>query len=301
MKNVLMIFLDGVGIGKVDYQFNPFFKFGFNTFTKYFKTIPSVSNLNLAGEEKILKGIDANLGVEGLPQSGTGQVSIFCGINAAKKIGFHFGPFPHSETIETIKELNILKEYLKNNKKVFFANAYPKIFFDYIKQGKTRLSVTTKSCLLNGIKLNTSTDLWKAKALTAEITNERWNKRLGYKLKILSPKAAAKRLLKLSSNYHFTLYEFFLTDHLGHGRIADELQTIHSNLDNFLSELLKQLDYKNTTLIICSDHGNYEDLSIKGHTNNPALFLVAGNNFNKIAESVTDLTNIKSAILKYCL
>ncbi len=299
MNNVLMIFIDGVGIGKEDYQFNPFFKLGFKTFSEQFGKIPSLENQILYGDKKFLKGIDANLGVVGLPQSGTGQVSIFCGVNAAKQLGFHFGPFPHSKTIDVIREQNIFKEFINRKKKVFFANAFPKIFFDYIKQGKSRLSVTSKSCLLNGMKLNSSTDVRKSKALTAEITNERWNKRLGYKLGIISPEGAAKRLLRISSEYHFTLYEFFLTDHLGHGRIADELETVHNNLDRFLSEVFNKLDYKRTTLIVCSDHGNYEDLSVKGHTNNPALFITAGRNARNIFNEVFDLTDIKSAVLKY--
>lgn len=301
MNNVLMIFIDGVGIGKEDYQHNPFFKLGFKTFIKHFGKIPSLKNPFLSSNEKFLKPIDANLGVPGLPQSGTGQVSIFCGVNAAKQIGFHFGPFPHSQTIETIKELNIFKEFIKRKKKVFFANAYPKIFFDYIKQGKSRLSVTSKSCLLNGMRLNTSTDVWKSRALTAEITNERWNKRLNYKLRIITPEGAAKRLLRLASKHHFTLYEFFLTDHLGHGRIVDEFENVHNNLDRFLLEILNSMNGKQTTLVICSDHGNYEDLSVKGHTNNPALFITSGKNAEKIANAVNDLSQIKSAILKYCL
>lgn len=301
MNNVLMIFIDGVGIGKEDYQNNPFFKFGFKTFSEHFGKIPSLKNPILSSNEKFLKPVDANLSVPGLPQSGTGQVSIFCGVNAPKQLGFHFGPFPHSQTIETIKELNIFKEFIKRKKKVFFANAYPKIFFDYIKQGKSRLSVTTKSCLLNGMRLNTSTDVWKSRALTAEITNERWNRRLNYKLRIITPEGAAKRLLRLASKHHFTLYEFFLTDHLGHGRIVDEFEIVHNNLDRFLYQILISMNGKHTTLVICSDHGNYEDLSVKGHTNNPALFITSGKNAEKIAEAVNDLSQIKSAILKYCL
>lgn len=301
MNNVLMIFIDGVGIGKEDFQSNPFFKFGFKTFEKHFGKIPSLQNSYLYSEKKFLKPIDANLEIPGLPQSGTGQVSIFCGVNAAELLGFHFGPFPHSQLNETIKEKNIFREFIKRKKKVFFANAYPKIFFDYIKQGKSRLSVTSKSCLLSGVRLNTSTDVWKARALTAEITNERWNKRLGYNLKLISPEGAAKRLLRLASNYHFTLYEFFLTDHLGHGRNADELEITHTNLDRFLSGILTEMNYKKTTLVVCSDHGNYEDLSVKGHTNNPTLFITAGRNSDKIVSEVNDLTQIKSAILKHCL
>ncbi|MFN3873253.1 MAG: alkaline phosphatase family protein [Ignavibacterium sp.] len=301
MNSVLMIFIDGVGIGKADSEFNPFFKYGFGTFQNIFNQLPHLENPYLNSDSIYLKPVDANLGIDGLPQSGTGQVSIFCGVNAAKIVGNHFGPFPHSKTIDVLRDKNIFREFLNRNKKVFFANAYPKIFFDYLKSGKTRLSATTLSCKLTNIKLNTVTDLRKAKALTAEITNERWNKKLNYNIPFISAKAAARRLLRIASNYNFTLYEFFLTDHLGHGRIKDELEKIHHNLDDFLNEILNKVDKKKMSIVICSDHGNYEDLSVKGHTRNPALFISAGKNAKQIAESINDLTHIKSAIINYCM
>lgn len=296
-----MVFIDGVGIGKADYEYNPFFKLGFNTFEKIFNQIPHLENSFLCTDSIYLKGIDANLGVEGLPQSGTGQVSIFCGVNAAKLVGNHFGPFPHSKTIDLLRDKNIFREFINRNKKVFFANAYPKIFFDYLKSGKTRLSATTLSCRLTNIRLNTSTDVRKAKALSAEITNERWNKRLQYKIPIISAKTAAKRLIRIALDYNFTLYEFFLTDHLGHGRIKEELEKIHKNLDDFLFELLTNYNKEKMSIVICSDHGNYEDLSVKGHTRNPALFISAGKKAKQITDSVIDLTQIKSAIIKNCM
>ncbi len=296
-----MIFIDGVGIGKPDKEYNPFFRLGFKTFSKLFNTIPHLENPFLSTDSIILKPIDANLGVDGLPQSGTGQVSIFCGVNAAKIIGQHFGPFPHSKTIDILRDKNIFKEFLKRNKKVFFANAYPKIFFDYQKSGKTRLSATTLSCKLSGIRLNTGTDLRRARALTAEITNERWNKKLNYKIPTISAKASARRLLRIASENNFTLYEFFLTDHLGHGRIKDEFEKIHNNLDEFLLELLTKFDNQKMNIVVCSDHGNYEDLSVKGHTRNPVLFITAGRQAKNIADSINDLTQIKSAIIKFCM
>lgn len=296
-----MVFIDGVGIGKADEAYNPFFKLGFKTFTELFNAIPHLENTFLSTDSIILKSIDANLGFDGLPQSGTGQVSIFCGVNAAKIVGQHFGPFPHSKTIDVLRDENIFKEFLKRNKKVFFANAYPKIFFDYLKSGKTRLSATTLICKVSGIELNTATDVRRARALTAEITNERWNKKLNYTIPTISAKAAARRLLRIASENNFTLYEFFLTDHLGHGRIKDEFEKIHNNLDEFLLELFTKFDKQKMNIVVCSDHGNYEDLSVKGHTRNPALFIVAGSQSNNIADSVNDLTQIKSAIIKYCM
>jgi hypothetical protein len=295
-----MIFIDGVGIGKDDKEFNPFFKYGFNTFEKIFGAVPSLENPILEKQEKYLFPVDANLGVDGLPQSGTGQVSIFCGINAAKFVGKHYGPFPYSNTIPIIAEQNIFKYYKDIDKKAYFANAYPKLFFDYIKSGKSRLSTTSLSCKLTGIRLNEVSDVRQGKALTAEITNERWNTKLNYKLKLITPRTAAKKLLRIASQNHFTLYEFFLTDHLGHGRIKDEFDKIYQNLDEFLFTIITELNTNELTLIICSDHGNFEDLSVKTHTNNPALTISAGKNAKELFLSIKDLTDIKKSIIKYC-
>jgi len=77
-----MIFLDGVGIGNDDPSCNPFFKNEFKTFTQIFGDTPSEKNSSLSGDKTFLFPTDANLGVNGLPQSGTGQVTIFTGVNA---------------------------------------------------------------------------------------------------------------------------------------------------------------------------------------------------------------------------
>ncbi len=296
MNNILMIFIDGVGIGKVDSSFNPFFKYGFKTFEKFFSGIPSLDNSTLKTESRFLFPVDARLGVDGLPQSGTGQTSIFCGINAAKLIGQHFGPYPYSTLVPLIKEKNIFKYFLDRNQKVTFVNAYPKVFFDYIKSGKKRLSATTLMCQLNGMRLNKPTDVKRGRALTAEITNERWNKKLGYDLPIISPEIAARRLLRIASKNSFTLYEYFLTDHIGHGRYEDEFNQIFGSLDRFLYEIFLKINYNNFSLIICSDHGNLEDTSTKTHTLNPALMIAAGKHAENIFEQVKDLTQIKDVI-----
>ena len=188
MHNVLMVFLDGVGIGKKDELNNPFFKYGFKACENIFGKIPSLENQSLTNGVHFLFPTDATLGVEGLPQSGTGQASLFCGFNAPKFVGKHFGPYPYSTTIPILQKESILVYFKENYKSSYFANAYPKAFFDYINSGRSRLSVTTLTCKLTGIRLNHVTDVRTGRALTAELTNERWNQRLGYKLKVIKPK-----------------------------------------------------------------------------------------------------------------
>lgn len=300
MNPVLMLFLDGVGIGKEDYEYNPFFRYGFKTFNKLLGDIPSNKNQIISNNGFYLTPVDATLGVGGFPQSGTGQTSIFCGINAAKYIGKHFGPYPYSTLIPVIKEKNIFADYLSKRKKSFFANAYPKIFFDYLKSGKSRLSVTSLSCRLSGLRLNRVSDVRRGNALTAEITNERWNKKLGYKLPVIKSETAARRLIRSAVKNDFTLYEYFLTDHLGHGRYDGDLEKTLKTLDDFLFTILNEADKSVLTIIICSDHGNFEDLSFKTHTFNPSIFLTAGKHAKEISDKVKDLSQIKEAIIGAC-
>jgi hypothetical protein len=297
VNRIILLFIDGVGIGKKDSEFNPFFKYKFRTFTDLFGTTPDINNPIIKSNKGFIFPTDARMGVEGFPQSGTGQTSIFCGINAPEFVGKHFGPYPYSTLIPIIKEKNIFLEFIRRGKKAFFMNAYPKVFFDYINSGKQRLSVTSLSSKLSGLKFNTVTDVEKGRALTAEITNERWNQKLGYNLEILTPAAAASRLLNEASHNDLVVYEYFLTDHLGHGRYDGDIENTLNILDEFLFTIFNEADAENDTILLCSDHGNFEDLSVKTHTLNPALTISYGRGAEYLFESIKDLSNIKNALL----
>ncbi len=295
MSKVLMIFVDGIGIGEADIINNPFFTHSFKTFTGHFGALPSLENAAMERDGKYLFPVDALLGVEGTPQSGTGQTTIFCGFNAAAFIGKHFGPFPFSTTIPLIQEQNIFKVLSSKGKKVFFANAYPKVFFDYLKSGKTRVSTTSLSYRSAGYKLNTVNDVRRANALTAEITGERWNRKLGYKIPVITPESAARRLVRIALKNDFTLYEYFLTDYIGHGRIADEFLAIFRMIDNFLFEVIAALP-TDMTLLVVSDHGNLEDISKKQHTLNPSLAITAGKHALQLKENIKSLIDVRDAV-----
>jgi hypothetical protein len=298
MHSTLMIFIDGVGIGENDPQKNPFFDGRLNFTEKIFGSGPHLLNQFLQTDNKYLFPIDACMGIDNLPQSGTGQTSIFCGVNAPKLNGQHFGPYPPSVLKEILQNRNIFREFLNRGFQVEFVNAYPKIFFDYINSGRKRLSATSLSCLLSGVKLKNSTDLRRGKALSAEIDNSRWVKKLNYSHSIIKPETAARRLLRIAQQNQFTLFEYFLTDHIGHGRIKEDADYTLKVLNEFLINIFKNIP-ANISLVICSDHGNIEDMSIKMHTRNPALGITAGLNAEVLAEKIISLYDIKPAILGY--
>ncbi|MBI2416347.1 MAG: alkaline phosphatase family protein [Ignavibacteriales bacterium] len=296
-QKILLVFLDGVGIGEANAEKNPFFKYGFKTFDTFFKQRPSLENQTLQKGNAVLFPIDAIMGVGGFPQSGTGQTSIFCGINAQQHLDMHFGPYPHSSLLPLIEEHNIFRWYKEHNLQAVFANAYPKAFFTYLKTHTRRLSATTICYQSAGYRLYKSAEVYKGKALTAEITNERWNTKLGYHLPVITPELAAKRLLKIAQLHDFTLYEYFLTDYIGHGRYPLEFMNFYHEIDNFLYTLLTNIP-EDVTLIVVSDHGNLEDISVKTHTYNPALGIAAGKHARWIAGEIVQLKDIKNAITR---
>jgi hypothetical protein len=298
LNPVILLFIDGVGIGKKDLEYNPFFKYKFKTFTEFFGEVPSLDNPIIKRKNGFIFPLDARMGVEGFPQSGTGQTSIFCGINAPQFVGKHFGPYPYSTLIPIIKEQNIFIEFIRKNKKVFFMNAYPKIFFDYLDSGKSRLSVTTLSSSSSGLRFNSVSDVEKGRALTAEITNERWNVKLGYNLPVLKPSMAAKSLLNSASVNDLIVYEYFLTDHLGHGRYEGNIEKTLGILDEFLFTIFTETDPEKYTILLCSDHGNFEDLSVKTHTLNPSLTISYGKHASFLYQKLKNLSDIKNSLLE---
>ncbi len=93
VPRVLMLFLDGVGIGRADKKINPFFAAELTELRGLFEgELPQLSKRTIHSPSASVVPLNATLGVPGLPQSGTGQTALFTGINAAKFIGKHYGP-----------------------------------------------------------------------------------------------------------------------------------------------------------------------------------------------------------------
>lgn len=97
---------------------------------------------------------------------------------------------------------------------------------------------------------------------------------LGFDVPVYSPARAAEVLTTLNQDYDLCLYEFFLTDLVGHRGTLEEAVTLLQELDQFLSCVVANLN--SSSLIISSDHGNIEDMSHGLHTTNPVPTLLWG-------------------------
>jgi hypothetical protein len=239
--------------------------------------------------------LDACLDVPGLPQSGTGQATLFTGVNCAELAGRHFGPWPHSNTREAIRRHNVfhrVKE--KTGREVAFANAFPDAFFERSKR-TDRWSTTTRCCLDSGTRLRTLKDLEAGNALAADITGTGLRRFTGHSIQ-RSESEAADRLLGLARQYAFTLFEYFLTDKAGHAQSRTQAAAVLASLSRFLGHLHAHRPDE-LTIVITSDHGNLEDLSVRTHTRNPVPLAVSGPGSGHFAD-ITDLTGVVDAILR---
>src|SRR5918996_2718747 len=111
MPRVLLVFLDGVGLGDDDASYNPFVTADLPRFRSLLeeKRVVRDTAPYHAGRASLV-AIDATLGVAGTPQSGTGQAALFTGVNAAQRYGRHFGPWVPAQLQPMVRAGNALTD-----------------------------------------------------------------------------------------------------------------------------------------------------------------------------------------------
>jgi len=273
---MLFIFVDGVGLrpASADNPVNP-------------DICPTLCRL--------IKGhsvaIDACLDMEGLPQSATGQASMFTGVNAAQYMGRHCEGFPGPSLRKLLGEDNLFMALRRKGVRCRFADAYMVDSVDELAARRFK-SVTTVMALTQPETISVQDDLRDKLALTHDITGEVLVKK-GYAVKIITPLKAAEHLLQVVRAYDFTLFEIFQTDFAGHSTHIEEAHEILKTLDQFLDSVEKLCVPAGILLVISSDHGNIEDMSARGHTRNPVPLIAVGpeaSTFLANARSLTDIT-----------
>ncbi|HMR62532.1 MAG TPA: hypothetical protein PKE64_00835 [Anaerolineae bacterium] len=298
-RNVLIIFLDGVGLGPAEAESNPFMHVSLGRLGEWL----GVSRLT--GEEigattdrTAVIGLDARLEVAGLPQSATGQTTILTGLNAAQRLGEHYGPYPNQILREMLAMHSVFQTLVERGLPVAFANAYPERFLSRLSRGKGRLSANTQAAVRAGIPLRGWQELQAGQAIGAFLSNEYWPEP-GVSLPPLSPYQAGQQLAGLAQAYVLTFFEFWYSDWVGHKSDPVEAKLTIQRLDAFMSGVLDSIDFGQTLVLVVSDHGNLEDWTTKKHTLHPALGLVAAATARTIAGQLTSLLDIKPAILTY--
>ncbi|GAA5514163.1 hypothetical protein Dcar01_02916 [Deinococcus carri] len=224
------------------------------------------------------RALDATLGVPGLPQSGTGQACWLTGQDAVRVMGEHFGPHPGPTLQQLLRASALPGRLAAAGARVALANHYPPAYFaaQTAQRGarRSRMGCFPFSFLAAGLPLNPPgvpsvpatlglgyAEPWPPQTPRAEVA------RLGEAL------AGAAR------EHDLIVCDLWFGDHLGHrGRTPTPPEVLRAGRAYLerADALLTGLLHAGARVVLGSDHGNLEDLRVKGHTLARVPFAGAG-------------------------
>jgi 2,3-bisphosphoglycerate-independent phosphoglycerate mutase len=297
---VFLIFLDGVGLGRADPHVNPLVAADLPHIAKLLEGRRLDLGLEpFDGVYASFRPVDATLGVEGVPESATGQSALLTGVNVPKLIGTHFGPKPDARIRAILQKYNLPLRLAASGFRSRLLNAYPSSYFDAIRSGRRLHSAFPLAFEQAGIPLATEQDLIRGEAISADFTGRGWRTRLHLAgTPVLTPHQAGKRMAELALGNDFTAVDHWPTDYAGHfGEMRGAVRMLET-LDRVLGGVIEGMAGTELTVVVTSDHGNLEDLSVRGHTRNPVPALILGppDTRQAIADRMTDLTGFARSL-----
>lgn len=296
---VYLLFIDGVGLGEKA-SYNPW----------YTEPTPGIHNIlgsplvrEAAGRvstEVLLLSTDACLGVEGLPQSATGQATIFTGRNAPQAMGEHQSGLPFRRLREWVQRENLYLRAAVLGWRATFANAYTEEYFHLPKTKRGWVSVSTAAIQSSGQPLRMLDDLLEGNAVYHDLTRWTLAKRRP-EVEVIRPEKAAQDLLNIGVKQDLVVHEFFLSDLAGHRQDRELIAKVIQDYDRFLEEIIQRIG-SDDTVVLVSDHGNSEDFRFRTHTAAPVPTLVMGRSVEKAIQFTSsretwDLTGITPLLL----
>lgn len=287
-SKIIFIFIDGFGIGEKDPLRNPLYA-------------AYTPGLDFLFSNSMVFPTDASLGVPGLPQSATGQTAIFTGVNAPKVLGRHLNAQPTITLRNIINEDNLFKQLISRGLKITNTNVYRQEYLDRMHDPldkKYKPSVTSVMTMSAGLSFRMVEDYNNGKGIYHDITGQIIVES-GYDAETITPQEAARRLHSISVDYDFTFYEHFMTDIIGHKMDMELAVREIELLDAFIGGVLERLDKERETLIITSDHGNIEEISVKTHTMNKVPTIIYGRVPEGFAVEVRSLLDIIPLVLSF--
>jgi 2,3-bisphosphoglycerate-independent phosphoglycerate mutase len=292
VPRVIFVFIDGLGIGPPDPEVNPLLVAEMPTLVSWVGTTdPDAWRAEVKNAAATLVPLDATLGVDGLPQSATGQTSLYTGVNAARVVGRHMPGYPNKALQAVLSARGVLPRLARAGRSPAFVNAYTFRNIPEYFARRRPLSVTTVMSLAAFGGFRTAPDVRRGEAVFHDLTN-RGLKRRGENVPVIEPREAGEVIARVGAKHDFTLFEYFLTDLAGHRQKMHRAVLYLEDVDGMLGGIKDGTDFTETLLIVTSDHGNVEDLGTRGHTRNPVPFVAVGparDRFDGL-KSITDVT-----------
>ncbi|MBN1448615.1 MAG: hypothetical protein JXA28_11845 [Bacteroidetes bacterium] len=299
---ILLVFLDGLGIGVKDARRNPLFTADLPFLRALFDgALPSLRNRTLQHNSALCLPLDARLGVAGLPQSGTGQSTLYTGINTARIIRQHFGPYLYSTLKPVVEEHSVFRQLCMQHptRRVALANAFPQRFFDYLAGPRRRMVAGMYAALTADVPFRDIEHLKRGEAVSTDITAERWA-HIGHPdAPVISPREAGRTLARVAAKHDFTLFEYFLLDKAGHDRNPAFAASVLQKVDALLQGIHDAVPHDKLLVLVTSDHGNVEEIGIKTHTRHPVPLILFGRSDGFDTRSLLSLSDLVPAIRSF--
>lgn len=280
---VAILFTDGVGVGPRDPVHNPL------TQAPYLLSQFADGSGTTLPEGGVRHDVDTTFGVAGRPQSASNQTAIFTGRPAPSLLGRHVLGYPNEPLRGLLATDSIVRKVTEAGRSATFANAYPAAYLDALglrrrpSEGadllipprflrRLKASASTLAMSAGNVELRTLDDARNDQGLTHDVDgSSAARRRLVVPLR--SPEEAAAIFWKLSAD--FTLFEHYLADEAGHAQDLALARRALGTFDAFARAVIAHRP-ADCQVLICSDHGNVEDLSTRGHTRNPVAVLSFG-------------------------
>jgi 2,3-bisphosphoglycerate-independent phosphoglycerate mutase len=303
---VALVFVDGVGVGNRSVEWNPLNRAPF-----LLSHFDDGTGTALPHGGRVAR-VDATLGVDGRPQSASGQATLYTGINAPAALGKHLVGYPNPALRALIEEHSLFRQVVALGGRATLANAFPAPYLELLglpyagprvapfelperRRRHLRPPAGVLAAAVVG-PLRTIDDARAGRALTHDITGGARNRHRG-EVPFRKPAEAAEVLLGLLREHDFVLFEHFLLDEMGHDQTLDAALPALAEVDQFLRAAVDHLPPSDHLLVV-SDHGNLEDLSTRNHTRNPVPLLAFGRRAAEIAGSARSLADVAPWVLE---
>ncbi len=300
---MLLVFLDGVGFGEDDPVRNPLVVADLPTLRSLMGGRPPVLDAFLGGPVVTGRGtirlIDAQLGVHGRPQSGTGQTALLTGVNAPARFGRHFGPWVPTALRELLIRVNLFSRAVQAGASVAFANAYPLGHMEAGGRGVRRPGAFPLAAHSAGVLVRDERSVREGQALVSSITTDSWRRFVDPESPRIDPVDAGRNLAAIACVNDLTVFAHYDTDYIGHRGGFDEAVEVIERVDAFLGGIVASLP-DDVLLLLTSDHGNLEDVTV-GHTSNAVPLIAVGREHRKVSdqmERITDLTPVVVELMR---
>ena len=276
--STLLLFVDGVGVGVDDPLANPF-------------AVPGIRRLApLAGRAPVdgaaFRALDATLGVSGLPQSATGQTTLFTGVNAARALGAHHPGLPGPTLQKILREESLFTKLVRCGARPTFANAFTS---PYLAAKRARFGATTHMVMASGIRLRLLEDPDANDTTLSHDYTGAWMTARGYPVLPRTASQAAGVLAHLLASHDLVLYEYFLTDLLGHRGTRGQRFEQALLVEELVDAALAAVDLSRHRVVVVSDHGNLEEATHDRHTLNPVPLIAWGAGSRELVTAVTGM------------